>query len=112
LEQLVKRIAVAGTLVAVLALFAAPAYAQTEGSVLPTPSEDTGVLPSAPTPSEDTGVLPDSPDEDEDEGNLAQAPRADALADTGFDSTTALVVGGGLLVVGGASLLVARRRRV
>lgn len=101
-----KRIAVAGILVAVLALFAVPAYAQTSGSVLPTPSEDEGVLPDSP--SEDEGVLPDSPDEDEDEA--VAADEAPALADTGIDTTTALLVGAGLLAVGGVSLVVARRR--
>jgi LPXTG-motif cell wall-anchored protein len=100
----VKRIVVAGILVAILALFAVPAYAQSEGSVLPTPSEDEGVLPDSP--SEDEGVLPDSPDEDE----AAAAADEAALADTGIDTTTALLVGAGLLAVGGVSLVVARRR--
>jgi LPXTG-motif cell wall-anchored protein len=114
-EQLVKRIALVGALVAVLGLWALPAMAQ-EGSVLPTPTEGTGVLPDAPvaTPasSEDTGVLPETTDDDDDDVDDDQAVAAadDDLANTGFDLTTGLLAGAGLLAVGGTALVLARRR--
>lgn len=106
-----KRMALVGALVAVLALWAVPALAQ-DGSVLPTPSEDTGVLPSAPSPSEDTGVLPETDDDDEDvaDDDEAVAAADDDLADTGFDLTTGLLAGAGLLAAGGVALVLARRR--
>jgi len=119
-EQLVKRIALVGALVAVLGLWALPAVAQ-EGSVLPTPTEGTGVLPDAPvaTPdsSEDFFFLPettdddddDVADEDEDEA-VAAGGDDDDLANTGLDLTTGLLAGAGLLAVGGTALVLARRR--
>jgi len=116
-EQLVKRIALVGALVAVLGLWALPAMAQ-EGSVLPTPTEGTGVLPDVPvaTPasSEDTGVLPETTDDDDDdvddEAVAAAADDDDNLANTGFDLTTGLLAGAGLLAAGGTALVLARRR--
>ncbi len=114
-EQLVKRIALVGALVAVLGLWALPAMAQ-EGSVLPTPTEGTGVLPDAPvaTPasSEDTGVLPETTDDDDVDVDDDEAVAAadDDLANTGFDLTTGLLAGAGLLAVGGTALVLARRR--
>jgi len=128
-EQVVKRIALVGALVAVLALFAGPAGAQ-EGSVLPTPSEGEGVLPSTPTPTpeaEGGGVLPDSQEVDDDEGGgvLPDSQEVDddeagvtvpSRVDTGLGGTaaddrgvTAGLVAAGLLA-GGAALAVARRR--
>jgi len=117
-EQLVKRIALVGALVAVLGLWALPAVAQ-EGSVLPTPTEGTGVLPDAPvaTPdsSEDTGVLPETTDDDDDDvadedEAVAAGGDDDDLANTGLDLTTGLLAGAGLLAVGGTALVLARRR--
>ena len=54
------------------------------------------------------GEVTESPS---DEGAvLAESGQAEALADTGIQTTNGLALAGGLLILGGGALFVARRR--
>lgn len=85
-----RRVAVIGVLVLVLATLAGPAFADGgDGSVLPGPGHE------QPLPAPGRHVTP------------AQPP---ALADTGFEVTETAALGLGLLALGGATVLISRRR--
>jgi len=90
-----KRTAVIGALILMLALFAAPASAQTEGSVLPAPDQ-AQIIPVTPVQS-----------------RVGQAAvTAEVLADTGLDAEVMGLLGGGLVAIGALALLSGRRRVV
>lgn len=89
-----KRIAVLGALVLVLAMFAGPAFAADRGSVLPGPSSEQ--------------VLPRSTAARTTTANTTQSSQV--LADTGLGLTNGALLGLGLLGAGGVALALSRRR--
>lgn len=92
-----KRIAVIGVLILILATFAGPAFAQTdEGSALPPPGSSQ-VLPGS------TQVLPQAQSQ-------SAAQQGGALADTGLGLTNGAVLAIALLAVGASTLAAGRRR--
>jgi hypothetical protein len=88
-----KRIAVIGALVLILAMFAGPAFAAERGSVLPGPGPQQ-VLPRSSGSS----------------GSTATQYSTQPLADTGLGLTNGALLGIGLLAAGGTALAISRRR--
>jgi LPXTG-motif cell wall-anchored protein len=95
-----KRIAVLGALLLIMALWAGPAFAQSvpQGSVLPE-QQERQTLPSGGGSKTVASVA----------AQRASA-RQPALVDTGIELSTGAALAGGLLVVGGGALALSRRR--
>ena len=100
-----KRLSTIAAIVVLLLTLAAPAFADSLGSLAPTPEPTTEPGGGEEEPTEEPTEVVDTDEPTQSGGEEGE----EELADTGIDASTLALIAGGLLLAGGLGLFAARR---